>query len=532
MFHDLLLAVIFCCVLWPIVVGKREHDKKSSGLIILVGLPKSGTTAVHDAFLDRGIYSVHHHVEEHIHLLCPPDEFPIDGVWVGSNTTRKYWHPVPAPMHHCYVGTIVQRALLNGLPPLEYMTEKSVKAFCQLDVCYPPSVCVFPQFEAIEEITTAYPDAHYIHTRRITVDVHVGSLTAWKPQVNEDSLIDRLRETGYLSMFPSQSIYQSEVENLKHFVREVSLKTISFFEKRPHLNFLDVAIEDPHAGEKIGAFLGMSNFSLVKANTGHYHDGITASPTPANFSAYLGVGGDDGEDDDHGATRPPSSAAQHAALPSPSSAARSKPSRTAPASPPTDDDAPVSANKAASSRSGSSSSGGGGGRGGGGGETKNTVGAATAVASGRTQTAIPLDWLPGSPTLYLDMTSFYMGAVAALLLACLCALLYDSCSTGPRGLCSILRPWSARVVRGVVHGGGKAVYSPVPQRDSGGVRGGANGAAADDDDDDEEEIGCLDNDADIDGGESPRDVELTMRQRRGGPGVQHENDEFGLGEEA
>jgi hypothetical protein len=89
--------------------------------------------------------------------LCPIDEFPIDGVTVGGNANATgrttYWHPLLAPMHHCYVGNIVQRALVNGLPPLEYMTEKGVVAFCQLDVCYPPSVCLFPQFEAIEEIT-------------------------------------------------------------------------------------------------------------------------------------------------------------------------------------------------------------------------------------------------------------------------------------------------------------------------------------------------------------------------------------------
>jgi hypothetical protein len=244
--------------------SKRERGKRFE-TIILVGLPKSGTTAVHEALLEQGVASVHHHVEEHIHNLCPRDEFPIEAVWVGGNATRKtYWHDVPAPMHHCYVGTIVQRALLNELPPLEYMIEKGFRAFCQLDVCYPPAVCVFPQLEAIEEITLAYPDAHYLHTRRVTVDVHVGSLTAWKPQVDEDSLIDRLRETGYLSLYPSQSANQSEVDNLKHFVREATRETLHFFEKRPQLRFLDVTIEDPQAADKIGLFLGIQNFTLAK----------------------------------------------------------------------------------------------------------------------------------------------------------------------------------------------------------------------------------------------------------------------------
>jgi len=473
----------FLLLLISCVCGKREHNRKSADLIILVGLPKSGTTAVHDTFLERGISSVHHHVEEHVHQLCPPDEFPIDGVTVGGNATGRttYWHPVPAPMHHCYVGNIVQRALVNGLSPLEYMTEKGVVAFCQLDVCYPPSVCLFPQFEAIEEITTAYPDAHYIHTRRITVDVHVASLTAWKGgdfhQQEKETLVDRLRVGGYLSMFPTQSANQSEVDNLKHFVRDVSKQTVGFFEKRPHLKFLDVAIEDPNAGYKIGTFLGLYNFSLVKANQGgFYHDGLTASPTPSNFSTYLDAGGDDGEDDETavGSTR--------------------SPARLATVPPPTDDDsppAPVPKNQKDATKTATTTAAGGGKP-----ENKGGVPGKSQAASTENQKGWIAAWLWPRP---FDLPSALLGASAALLLAVMsvaCLVCVTYLRRRGRGAMDVIRR-------------DKSVkYSPLPLRED---------PNKDVDDDDDDGIGGLRHHA----------VELTRRSNRG-VAEDDQDEEFGL----
>lgn len=268
--------------------GKREHDKPAA-TIILVGLPKSGTTAMHDGLLEKGVLSAHQRLEEHVHLLCPP--VPIDAVKVGGNGTKTVvWHNIPEPLPHCFVGAIIQRALSNHLPPLYYLQEKGYRAFTQLDVCYPPQICMYPQFEAIQQITAAYPDAYYVHTRRITVDAHAGSWAAWNPgkwfgHKAEDSFLDRMKENGFLNAFPSQSKNQSDLENLKHFIRETTKETVAFFEKRPHLRFLDVIIEDPKAAEKVGTFLNMRNFTLPRTNTGRYDEpGLTASPTPANIS--------------------------------------------------------------------------------------------------------------------------------------------------------------------------------------------------------------------------------------------------------
>ena len=191
----------------------------------------------------------------------------------------------------CYVGSIVQRAMAQDREPLSYMIAQGYTAFTQLDVCYPPAVCIWPQFEAIEELTNAYPEAYYIHTRRITVDVHVASLTAWAPT---NPFIERLKRTGFLNTFPSQSRNETDVENLKHFVREVTRRTVQFFSKRPWLNFLDMAIEDPSGGEKLSKLLGWPNFTLPRSNVGQYQGAASASPTPANL---LWRGADDYEDD-------------------------------------------------------------------------------------------------------------------------------------------------------------------------------------------------------------------------------------------
>ena len=307
---------------------KHQHDKnKEKDIYIIVGLPKTGTTALHDAFLDLGIQSIHHHVpytpghvdsKSDVSILCPDDAFPIPAVTVGGNSTPvHFWHEIPQKVFSCYVGMVVQRAIVRNQDPLHFMLKLGYTAFAQLDVCYPPNVCIHPQFEAIEEITNAYPRAYYIHTRRITVDVHVGSLTAWRPGFG-GPLIDRMRSVGYLSMFPSQTPNQTDVDNLKHFVREVTKETVQFFEHRPWLHFLDVAIEDPQAADKIGAFLHIDNFTLPKANAGVYAKGLTASPTPANFSRSFdhnhSTTGDDADDDSEPHSHPPSASVhQHPA---------------------------------------------------------------------------------------------------------------------------------------------------------------------------------------------------------------------------
>lgn len=307
----LLLALLLAIRCLRPSSGKRQHDgDKAKNLIILVGLPKSGTTTLHDAFLNHGIQSIHFHVpyqadnlnayQKEVDLLCPDDVVP--AVTVGGNSTRAvFWHAIEGLIQNknntnkkkkthnfCYVGSIVQRAIAHDRDPLHYMIAQGYTAFTQLDVCYPPAVCIWPQFEAIEEITNAYPDAIYIHTRRISVDVHVGSLTAWAP-VNP--FIERLKATGYLSTFPSQSQNETDVDNLKHFVREVTRRTVQYFAKRPWLHFMDIAIEDPSAGERLSQLLGWPNFTLPRSNVGNYHG---ASPTQANLTLWSG---DDYEDD-------------------------------------------------------------------------------------------------------------------------------------------------------------------------------------------------------------------------------------------
>jgi hypothetical protein len=351
------------------------------------------------------------------------------------------------------------------------------------------------------------------------------------------------------------------VDNLKHFVREATRETLHFFEKRPQLRFLDVTIEDPHAADKIGLFLGIQNFTLAKANTGHYHDGVTASPTSANFTTMIGIGGDDGMDDD-GRNRNQTPHA-HAPVPAPIS-------KPLPASVPVtvtipvpveakgkgakkgkdkedddgdddkegdeekegtkdedeDDDnekggasARVAATKAPAKQPKKQP------------PTQHQTAAGTSSASRRpapsrapTQsqaaaTALPLPDKGFAATLaltHIDVPSAVVGAAVALLLVCLSAACVDwCCGRGVRAGSALRAVRTALGGSGIVSGSvaHKAVYSPVPLRESDG----------DGDGDDVEGHGTG-------GAHAHAGVELIRRSRR--VGVEEDDDEFGLGEES
>lgn len=65
----------------------------------------------------------------------------------------------------CYVGVIMQRAIANGKPPLEYLVEKGFNVFSQLDVFLPPyDISLWPQVDALKNLVDAYPKAYFIHT--------------------------------------------------------------------------------------------------------------------------------------------------------------------------------------------------------------------------------------------------------------------------------------------------------------------------------------------------------------------------------
>lgn len=191
--------------------------------------------------------TAHWDVDDHI---CS-DIYPVAEISVGNNIR---WDRVRRA-DRCYVGVLIQKAISNDLPPLQYLTEAGYTAMAQMDVCYPKEdLSIFPQVDAIEEMIIAYPEAYYIHTRRSNLASHVASMAAWH------GMLERLKDAGWLSRFEGQSNKFSDAQNGEIMIEAMSNITTSAFSRYPEVKFLEVLIEDPGAADAVASFLGLSKF--------------------------------------------------------------------------------------------------------------------------------------------------------------------------------------------------------------------------------------------------------------------------------
>lgn len=311
--------------------GFTETKKVPNNIIILVGLPKSGTTSIHDALLRLKIKSAHFEAKP---TFCKhhANFYPVPAVNVGRFTssgvsndinnnnnnnsvsnsslpslsstspkTSMQWSQVDEITGmKCYVGIVIQRAIADGLHPLEPFVDKGYRAFAQMDVCYPSfNISVWPQIDALQNLVASYPDAYYILTRRTEVSAHAASMMAWH------HMAERFKEAGLLNRFTNNNNEggvnrhnKTDYELLENFIKGVTFYTEEFFERRPYLKFLDIYIEDKQAAQKIAWFLGIDSFPLAHDNTGHYTSKHTASPTPTALFVEESKKDDDDEDDD------------------------------------------------------------------------------------------------------------------------------------------------------------------------------------------------------------------------------------------
>jgi hypothetical protein len=252
--------------------GSPPTDAQPKHLVILVGMPKSGTTSIQLALHDLGVTSAHFEVNKWMKKLCT--RWPVPAVTVGGKdgVPQTLWHQATVA-DGCYVGEVMQRALAEGRAPLSDLIPLGYRAFTQIDCCR-GDACFFPQVEAIHEITRAYPHAFYIHTRRSSVASQVASMDAW------DGMLVRFQKAGYMSKFTGQSTNATIEQNAEIMIRTFENATIEYFRRHTNLKFLDVVIEKNDASSKVAAFLEIPSITLEKANVGHYNKGHTAAPTP------------------------------------------------------------------------------------------------------------------------------------------------------------------------------------------------------------------------------------------------------------
>jgi hypothetical protein len=118
--------------------------------IIVVGMPKAGTTSITD-FFNRSGYNTNH-------FLC-----------------------LDSPLIHC--GLCIRDAVNRSLPPL-HTCGPSTTVWSQIDVEYPPDRCHFPQIVNLPELHSESPHSTLLLNRR-NMTLWMNSVKGWSRHMDE-----------------------------------------------------------------------------------------------------------------------------------------------------------------------------------------------------------------------------------------------------------------------------------------------------------------------------------------------------------
>jgi hypothetical protein len=182
---------------------KAGKTKRNHPPILVMGMPKSGTSSINDFFQCNGFRASHQY--------C--------GV-VG------------------FCGLAIRDNLQQQLPPLHGF-DKQFDVFTQLDTNNPPSKCYYPQIQALEEIHQHYPNT--------TLILNTRNSSAWLNSVSKwHGLRGRLTQCD-LPGFP-EGVGKKDEEMLEFYQNH--LERIREFAKRyPSHHLIEVSINDEKAGD-------------------------------------------------------------------------------------------------------------------------------------------------------------------------------------------------------------------------------------------------------------------------------------------
>jgi hypothetical protein len=175
-------------------------------MIILLGLPKSGTTSFDSLFKELG-YKTYH--------------------WLKDDQ---------------YVGTFIRNNKDNGLPLLTGFEPDS--CITQMDVCMSESECFWPQITDYCRIYHENPDAIYILNKRDPVKV-LASFKKWKGYINR------------LYMFNPELVHPQTDYGFIEFVRNHYSRIQSFFAMHPEAKFITYDIDKDRI-EKLSRYIDLN----------------------------------------------------------------------------------------------------------------------------------------------------------------------------------------------------------------------------------------------------------------------------------
>lgn len=191
--------------------------------IILVGMPKTGTSTIHSFFVRSGYRSSHFH--------C---------------------------INKLYCGLCIKVAIEQGKPPLQTCGDYEV--WTQMDV-ENLGQCYFPQIHNLDVLHQEAPNATFILTHR-NMTHWARSVTNWVGNVR--SMAARLTKCkgGPKSRYPKDLIewHNEHIQRIRDFVHS-----------HPSHTLVEIDIEDPNAGEIMAQRFGPAS---PATNWGHENNSL------------------------------------------------------------------------------------------------------------------------------------------------------------------------------------------------------------------------------------------------------------------
>ncbi|CAJ1380669.1 unnamed protein product [Effrenium voratum] len=198
--------------------------------VVVLGLPKCGTTSLNDAFVAAGLRSVH---------------WALD---VGKNSKNdKQLREWGTGSEERLVGRLIQSAVMQNKPPFSLLPQ--VDAFAEINGLYwadrkKESVrAFFPQVQYLQHLLQAYPDAHFI--------LNVRDHGAWARSVSQHNDMQRRLTLAELPNLPRGSGSAEELMAWAEWHHQRVIKFATYSQVR----FLRFDI-DVHGAAELSAFLG------------------------------------------------------------------------------------------------------------------------------------------------------------------------------------------------------------------------------------------------------------------------------------
>jgi len=187
-------------------------------MIILLGMPKSGTSSFQSLFTQLGYNSYHWKKDEN------------------------------------YIGKLIENNKKNNRPLLCDFSTTDV--ITQMDVCIDENNCIWPQITDYKQIIRENPDAIFILNKRNPEEL----LSSFKRWSNFDKRLYR---------YNPEIILDKTDKGFIKFIKAFYLEIESYFEKNPNLKFITYDINNDKI-EKLKKYINIENMiDFPKENVNH-----------------------------------------------------------------------------------------------------------------------------------------------------------------------------------------------------------------------------------------------------------------------